>query len=77
MCKTVGSLGYPELENRPRKRREGNFAWLQGTLQFEQTAEAREGLKVCLLFPDTLFTVGWFPLEGPTVKGEVPSFSAG
>lgn len=27
----------------------------------EQTVEAREGLKVCLLFPDTLFTVGWFP----------------
>lgn len=24
----------------------------------EQTVEAREGLKVCLLFPDTLFTVG-------------------
>jgi len=27
----------------------------------EQTGEAREGLKFCLLFPDTLFTVGWFP----------------
>lgn len=28
----------------------------------EQKVKVREGLKVCLLFPDTLFTVGWFPL---------------
>lgn len=27
----------------------------------KETVEARKGLKVCLLFPDTLFTVGWFP----------------
>lgn len=39
--------------------------------------EARGWLEVCLLFPDTLFTVAGFLLEGPSVKGDVPSVSAG
>lgn len=61
ISKIVGSLGYPELENRARKCRKGDRVERESCTLTEQTVEAMEGLKVCLLFPDTLFTVGCFP----------------